>query len=58
MNVGDSAFVLVNLSAASKNGGLEPRKNLAGSIMPELGVEATYDITAPVVFINRVIDLY
>lgn len=58
MNVGDSAFVLVNLSATSNNGGLEPRENLAGSIMPELGVEATYDITAPVVFLTRIVDLY
>jgi flagellin FlaB len=58
MNVGDSAFIIVNLTAASENGGLEPRKSLSGSIMPELGVQATYDITAPVVFLNRVVDLY
>jgi flagellin FlaB len=58
MNVGDSAFIIVNLTAASDNGGLEPRKSLSGSIMPELGVQATYDITAPVVFLNRVVDLY
>jgi len=56
MNVGDSAIILVNLSATIN--GIAPRNSVIGSVMPELGVEATYDITAPVVFLNRIIDLY
>jgi flagellin FlaB len=58
MNVGDSAIILVNLSAAMNDGGLGPRDSIMGSIQPELGVQATYDLTAPVVFNTRIIDLY
>jgi len=58
MNVGDTAIILINLSAAMDNGGLLPRDSITGSIQPELGVEATYDVTAPVVFGTRIVDLY
>ena len=59
MNVGDSAFIIINLTAATYGGnGLAPRESVSGSIMPEYGVQATYDITAPVVFLNRIVGLY
>ena len=65
MNFGDSAFIVVNVSAALYSGntsfdqtGLEPREELSGNIMPEIGVSASFDIKAPVVFLHRIVDLY
>lgn len=65
MNFGDSAFIVVNISAAMYSAnvafndtGLEPRESLSGRIMPEIGVSASFDIKAPVVFLHRIVDLY
>jgi flagellin FlaB len=64
MNFGDSAFIIVNISAAFSGNtsfadtGLEPRQEISGSIMPEIGVPASFDIKAPVVFLHRIVDLY
>lgn len=59
MNTGDSAFIVINLTASTYGKfGLAPRESVSGSIMPEVGVEATFDIKAPVVFLQRIVDLY
>ena len=58
MNVGDSAFVVMNLSAATHTSGILPRKEITGSIIPEIGMSAVYYVRTPAVFENRIIELY
>ena len=58
MNVGDSAFVVVNLSAATHTSGVLPRKEITGTILPEIGMSAVYYVRTPSVFENRIITLY
>jgi flagellin FlaB len=58
MNVGDSAFIVMNLSASAKNGGAEPRKDLQGAVIPEIGMSAVYYVRTPAVFEQRIIQLY
>jgi len=58
MNVGDSAFIIINLSAATHGSGVGPRKDISGAVIPEIGMEAIYYMRSPAVFENRVIQLY
>ena len=58
MNVGDSAFVIVNLSAATHTSGVLPRKEITGTILPEIGMSAVYYVRTPSVFENRIVTLY
>ena len=59
MNSGDRILVLVNLSALIPDtNGLPTREKISGEIRPEIGAPGIYDLTAPAVFIEKVIDLW
>jgi len=58
MNVGDSVFIVINLSASAHNSGAGPRKDLQGAIIPEIGMSAVYYVRTPAVFEQRIIQLY
>ena len=58
MNVGDSAFIIINLSASAHNGGAQPRKDIQGAVIPEIGMSAVYYVRTPAVFEQRIIQLY
>lgn len=58
MNVGDSAFIIINLSASAHNSGAGPRKDLQGAVIPEIGMSAVYYVRTPAVFEQRIIQLY
>jgi flagellin FlaB len=57
MNSGDRALLIINLSAILDTGGLEPRKEVSGTLAPEIGIKAEYDVTAPSVFSMRIVKL-
>lgn len=58
MNTGDRAVILVNLTAVMPDeGGLTVRESISGTLTPELGTRAVYDITAPALFESRIIQL-
>jgi len=58
MNSGDRAILLVNLSAIVPNfGGLPSRESISGTLTPEIGIKAMYDVTAPAVFGMRIVEL-
>ncbi|MCK5261029.1 MAG: hypothetical protein KAJ44_02510 [Thermoplasmatales archaeon] len=58
MNVGDSAFIVVNLSAATHSTGVGPRQDIWGNVLPEIGLEAAYFMRTPAVFVNRIVQMY
>ena len=58
MNFGDTAFVLVNLTAATQSVGVGPRADIWGNIIPEIGLDAVYFLRTPAVFENRIIQMY
>jgi len=57
MNLGDTAYLIINTSATTGSLGLLPRSEISGKIIPENGAEALFDQTMPCVFVNRIIDL-
>jgi flagellin FlaB len=59
LNSGDRVLVILNLSALipDKNG-LPSREKISGDIRPEIGAPGVYEIRAPAVFTERVIDLW
>ena len=57
MNSGDRAILLVNLSAIIEGGGLPARQSVSGTLTPEIGIKAQYDVTAPAVFSKRIVKL-
>ncbi|HEC81093.1 MAG TPA: hypothetical protein ENI42_01525, partial [Thermoplasmatales archaeon] len=57
MNTGDTAIILVNLSAAFNTSGLPPRDSVSGSFLPEIGAAGTFDASAPSVFTNRIVEM-
>ncbi|UCF50343.1 MAG: hypothetical protein JSU91_02345 [Thermoplasmatales archaeon] len=57
MNSGDRALLIINLTAVLDYGGLEPRKSVSGTLSPEIGIKAEYDVTAPSVFSMRIVKL-
>jgi len=64
MNSGDRIYMLINLSAVlnnSENGweecGLPARETVSGTMTPEIGIMAKYDVTAPAVFSKRIVAL-
>jgi flagellin FlaB len=58
MNSGDRAVILVNLSAILPDeGGLTVREHISGSLTPELGTRAVYEINAPALFESRIVEL-
>jgi flagellin FlaB len=58
MNSGDRIIVLINLSAIiTSEGGLPARQAVSGSLVPEIGIHATFDTTAPAVFSKRIVSL-
>lgn len=57
MNVGDSAIIIVNLSAAFNSSGLPPRESVSGKLIPEIGAPGTFDASAPCVFTTRIVEM-
>jgi flagellin FlaB len=58
MNSGDRAVIVVNLtSIISDESGLPARESVSGTLTPEIGIKAQYDITAPAVFSKRIVKL-
>ncbi|MCD6468618.1 MAG: flagellin [Thermoplasmata archaeon] len=57
MNTGDTAIILVNLSAAFDTSGLPPRDSVSGSFLPETGAAGTFEASAPSVFTNRIVEM-
>jgi flagellin FlaB len=57
MNLGDTAYMIINTSALTNGVGLPPRSSISGKIIPENGAEAIYDKNMPCVFQNRIISL-
>jgi len=58
MSSGDRAILLVNLSAIIPDlGGLPSREAISGTLTPEIGIKAMYDVTAPAVFGMRIVEL-
>ena len=57
MNEGDTAIIMVNLSAAFGTSGLPPRESVSGSFLPETGAPGTFDASAPAVFTNRIVEM-
>ncbi len=57
MNSGDRAILVVNLSSIIDGGGLPARQTVSGTLTPEIGIKAEYDITAPAVFSKRIVKL-
>jgi len=61
MNSGDRAILIINLSAIIDSdltaSGLPARETVSGTLTPEIGVKAQYDVTAPAVFSKRIIKL-
>jgi archaellin len=56
INSGDRAILLVNLSAIFF-GGVPPQKSISGSLIPEIGTRAVYEITTPALFDSRIVEL-
>jgi len=57
MNSGDRAIILVNLSSIIEDGGLPARQTVSGTLTPEIGIKAQYDVSAPAVFSKRIVKL-
>jgi len=61
MNSGDRCILMVNLSAvmvdSDGNRGLPARQAVSGTLTPEIGIKAGYDVTAPAVFSKRIVSL-
>ena len=60
MNSGDRCILMVNLSAIIQGvsaNGLPARESVSGSLTPEIGIKAQYDVTAPAVFSKRIVAL-
>ncbi|UCD13093.1 MAG: hypothetical protein JSW60_05910 [Thermoplasmatales archaeon] len=58
MNFGDTAFIIVNLTAATQSVGVGPRADVWGNVIPEIGLDAVYFLRTPAVFENRIIQMY
>ena len=58
MNSGDRVYILINLSAIiTTEGGLPSREEISGSLTPEIGIKAQYDVSAPAVYSKRIVKL-
>ncbi len=60
MNSGDRCILIVNLSSIivdGSNRGLPARQTISGTLTPEIGIKAGYDVTAPAVFSKRIVSL-
>ncbi len=65
LNSGDRVFIIINLSAVLDNpsgsgwqsAGLPAREAITGAFQPEIGSKASYDVTAPAVFGQRIVKL-
>jgi flagellin FlaB len=56
INSGDVVLILVNVDELCS--GLGPRVSLSGSLQPESGMKASFDIVTPAVFGQRTVDFY
>ncbi len=57
MNSGDRCLLMINLSSIIEGGGLPARESVSGTLTPEIGIKAQYDVTAPAVFSKRIVKL-
>ena len=57
MNSGDRAILIINLSAIINGVGLPAREQVSGTMTPEIGIKAQYDVTVPAVFSKRIVPL-
>jgi len=58
MNSGDRVLILVNLTAIiTDEDGLPPRESISGTLTPEIGIKAQFDVTAPAVFSKTIVGL-
>jgi archaeal flagellin FlaB len=53
---GDLGLLIVNVDELC--GGLEPRASLSGTLQPESGMKASFEVVTPAVFGQRVVDFY
>jgi archaeal flagellin FlaB len=58
INSGDSAYIIINISAVINSSGLPPRESISGTFQPEMGMKASFDIVAPAVFRQQTVDFY
>ncbi len=56
INSGDIALLIINVDALCE--GLEAREALSGSLQPESGMKASFEIVTPAVFSQQVVDFY
>ena len=64
INSGDVVLIIIDVSDLCDNSddgglvGLGPRESLTGSLQPESGMKASFDIVTPAVFGQRTVDFY
>jgi archaeal flagellin FlaB len=56
INTGDVVLIIIDVTDLC--GGLGPRESLSGSLQPESGMKASFDIVTPAVFGQRTVDFY
>jgi len=58
INSGDIALIIVNVSKVFNSTGLPPRDSFSGTIQPESGMKASFDIQTPAVFPQKTVDFF
>ncbi|RLF57109.1 MAG: flagellin [Thermoplasmata archaeon] len=58
INSGDIVLVIINVSNVFNSSGLPPRDSFSGTLQPESGMKASFDIVTPAVFPQRTVDFY
>ena len=58
INSGDMGLIIINVSKVFNSSGLPPRDSFTGTIQPESGMKASFDIVTPAVFQQRTVDFY
>ena len=58
INSGDIGLIIINVSGVFNSSGLPPRESLSGTLQPESGMKASFDIVTPAVFRQQTVDFY
>jgi len=58
INSGDMGLIIINVSGVFNSSGLPPRDSLSGTLQPETGMKASFDIVTPAVFRQQTVDFY
>lgn len=58
INSGDMGLIIINVSAVFNSSGLPPRDSISGTLQPESGMKASFDIVTPAVFRQQTVDFY